>query len=170
MSAPNYQLGDPLWRFHKEVAILLDTLPNEELKFVLIRRFGLDGAPPMTLKRVGSLLKSRRGGGKSPERVRQIEARALRVLRHPDRTVKVNELFFIDDPAVAELYMCVRRWALNWHPSQEVSRKEAKKLLEHRGKEKIRRAEWAEKRRQEEEKRREANRARWAAREREWVT
>ena len=42
---------------------------------VLIRRFGLDGNPPQTLEQVGNAL------GITRERVRQLEARALRELR-----------------------------------------------------------------------------------------
>ncbi len=47
---------------------------------VLRQRFGLDGEEPRTLDEVGSTL------GVLGERVRQIEARALRLLRHPKRS------------------------------------------------------------------------------------
>lgn len=46
---------------------------------VLRRRFGLDGDEE-TLAEIGSTM------NRGPERVRQIEARALRKLRHPSRS------------------------------------------------------------------------------------
>ena len=45
------------------------------MRLVLTRRFGLDGQPPQTLEQVGT------GLGITRERVRQLEARALRQLR-----------------------------------------------------------------------------------------
>jgi RNA polymerase primary sigma factor len=47
---------------------------------VLTLRFGLDGIDPMTLEEVGSLFNVTR------ERIRQVEAKALRKLRHPSRS------------------------------------------------------------------------------------
>ncbi len=44
---------------------------------VIILRFGLRGREPMTLAQVGELF------GVTPERIRQIEGKALRRLRHP---------------------------------------------------------------------------------------
>jgi len=57
-----------------ELAEALDHL-NPRMRFVLTRRFGLDGQAPQTLEEVGS------GLGITRERVRQLEARALRQLR-----------------------------------------------------------------------------------------
>jgi RNA polymerase sigma factor (sigma-70 family) len=45
------------------------------MRRVVSRRFGLDGEPPQTLEKIGSDL------GITRERVRQLEARALRELR-----------------------------------------------------------------------------------------
>jgi RNA polymerase primary sigma factor len=48
---------------------------NPRMRHVVLRRFGLDGAPPQTLEEVGGDL------GITRERVRQLETRALRELR-----------------------------------------------------------------------------------------
>ncbi|HEY7206791.1 MAG TPA: sigma-70 family RNA polymerase sigma factor [Gaiellaceae bacterium] len=48
---------------------------NPRMRLVITRRFGLDGQPPQTLEQVGAEL------GITRERVRQLEARALRELR-----------------------------------------------------------------------------------------
>jgi RNA polymerase primary sigma factor len=48
---------------------------NPRMRHVLTLRFGLDGSIPQTLEEVGS------GLGITRERVRQLEARALRELR-----------------------------------------------------------------------------------------
>jgi RNA polymerase primary sigma factor len=58
----------------KEIAKALETL-NPRMRFVISRRFGLDGQTPQTLEQVGSEL------GITRERVRQLEGRALRELR-----------------------------------------------------------------------------------------
>lgn len=53
----------------------LDRLADNE-RFVVMRRFGLDGAPRFTLEEVGRVL------GVTRERVRQIEGKAIRKLRN----------------------------------------------------------------------------------------
>ena len=58
----------------KELAKALAKL-NPRMRLVISRRFGLDGQTPQTLEQVGSEL------GITRERVRQLEARALRELR-----------------------------------------------------------------------------------------
>ena len=58
----------------QELAEALEQL-NPRMRLVLTRRFGLDGQPPQTLEEVGV------GLGITRERVRQLEARALRQLR-----------------------------------------------------------------------------------------
>jgi RNA polymerase primary sigma factor len=53
------------------------SLPTREAE-VLRYRFGLDGAAPMTFNQVGTIL------GVSRERVRQLETRALKLMRSPE--------------------------------------------------------------------------------------
>lgn len=60
----------------------LNTLTDRE-RIVLTRRFGLDGAEPQRLQEVGTAF------GITRERVRQIEGKALRRLRHPSRGAEI---------------------------------------------------------------------------------
>jgi len=63
---------------------VLDTLSPRE-RDVLRLRFGLDDGRPRTLEEVGQIFKVTR------ERIRQIEAKALRKLRHPSRSKKLKD-------------------------------------------------------------------------------
>jgi len=79
----------------------LATLTPREQQ-VLRMRYGLDDGHPKTLREVGRVLprmpwaKARGEGGEegtgvTPERVRQIEAKALRKMRHPSCSGKLRE-------------------------------------------------------------------------------
>ena len=63
---------------------VLDTLTEREQK-VLRLRFGMDDGRQRTLEEVGQLF------GVTRERIRQIEAKALRKLRHPNRSKRLRE-------------------------------------------------------------------------------
>ena len=63
---------------------LLDTL-DPRSRAVIIKRFGLNGGEPMTLEEIGKEFDVTR------ERIRQIEAKALRKLRHPTRIKKLKD-------------------------------------------------------------------------------
>lgn len=69
---------------HEQLMEVLDTLTDREQK-VLRLRFGLDDGRPRTLEEVGKEFKVTR------ERIRQIEAKALRKLRHPSRSKKLKD-------------------------------------------------------------------------------
>ena len=66
---------------------VLETLSDREAR-VLKMRFGVDGKRPRTLEEVG------REFGVTRERIRQIEAKALRKLKHPSRRKKLQD--FLD--------------------------------------------------------------------------
>lgn len=68
----------------KQLREVLETLSEREKK-VLILRFGLDDGRPRTLEEVGKEFSVTR------ERIRQIEAKALRKLRHPSRSKKLKD-------------------------------------------------------------------------------
>ena len=72
----------------EELANVLLTLTDREEK-VLRLRFGLDDGQCRTLEEVGQIF------GVTRERIRQIEAKALRKLRHPSRSRKLKD-FLID--------------------------------------------------------------------------
>lgn len=63
---------------------VLETLTNREKK-VLQLRFGLEDGRSRTLEEVGQVF------GVTRERIRQIEAKALRKLRHPSRSKKLKD-------------------------------------------------------------------------------
>jgi len=63
----------------QEVEEVLHTLSERESKIIRLR-FGIDSGYPRTLEEVGKMFNVTR------ERVRQIEAKAIRKLRHPSRT------------------------------------------------------------------------------------
>lgn len=69
---------------HEQLMEVLDTLSEREQK-VLKLRFGLEDGRPRTLEEVGKEFNVTR------ERIRQIEAKAIRKLRHPSRSKKLKD-------------------------------------------------------------------------------
>ncbi len=68
----------------EEIREILDTLTDRE-RDILKLRFGIDDGCPRTLEEVGSIFKVTR------ERVRQIETKALKKLRHPTRARRLEQ-------------------------------------------------------------------------------
>ena len=85
MSPEDYATAEML---KEELTDVLKTLTEREEK-VLRLRFGLDDGQCRTLEEVGQIF------GVTRERIRQIEAKALRKLRHPSRSRKLKD-FLID--------------------------------------------------------------------------
>ena len=67
-----------------EIAEVLLTLTEREEKVIRLR-FGLEDGKSRTLEEVGQMF------GVTRERIRQIEAKALRKLRHPSRSRKLKD-------------------------------------------------------------------------------
>ena len=67
-----------------EISQVLETLTEREEKVIRLR-FGLEDGKPRTLEEVAQMF------GVTRERIRQIEAKALRKLRHPSRSRKLRD-------------------------------------------------------------------------------
>ena len=81
MSPEEYTTAELL---KEELCQVLDTLTEREEK-VLKLRFGLEDGQCRTLEEVGQIF------GVTHERIRQIEAKALRKMRHPSRSKKLKD-------------------------------------------------------------------------------
>ncbi|MCR5504123.1 MAG: sigma-70 family RNA polymerase sigma factor [Elusimicrobiaceae bacterium] len=68
----------------EEVENILTKLSEKEAKIIKLR-FGIDSGYPRTLEEVGKMFNVTR------ERVRQIEAKAIRRLRHPSRARQLKD-------------------------------------------------------------------------------
>ena len=71
----------------EQLSEVLDTLTERERK-VLVLRFGIEDGRARTLEEVGQSF------GVTRERIRQIEAKAIRKLKHPSRSKKLKD--FLD--------------------------------------------------------------------------
>ena len=74
-----------------KIGEVLETLTTRE-KTVLIERFGLRDGKPKTLEEVGDQF------GVTRERIRQIEAKALRKMRHPTRSKQLQAFLDLLEP------------------------------------------------------------------------
>ncbi len=74
---------------HQQLMEVLGTLSDREQRVIRLR-FGLDDGRTRTLEEVGKQFDVTR------ERIRQIEAKALRKLRHPSRSRKLKD--YLDEP------------------------------------------------------------------------
>ena len=68
----------------EQLMAVIDTLTPREQKVIRLR-YGLDDCHPRTLEEVGKEFNVTR------ERIRQIEAKALRKLRHPNRSKRLTD-------------------------------------------------------------------------------
>jgi len=79
---PEEQLAEVL--LHEQLRNTLDSLPTRERRVIELR-FGLDDGYSRTLEEVSTEL------GVTRERVRQIECKALSILRHPSNSVRLRD-------------------------------------------------------------------------------
>lgn len=77
-----------LYDIHEIVREMLDSLPPNEAR-ILRMRFGIDLSTDHTLEEIGQVF------GVTRERIRQIEAKAMRKLKHPSRSDKLRDLLDI---------------------------------------------------------------------------
>ena len=83
-----------IWDALDQVLMTLSDREEEVIK----RRFGLGGHDPQTLERIGQFL------GVSRERIRQIEAKALKRLRHRTRKQKLLDLLYGADRTILDCF------------------------------------------------------------------
>ena len=69
----------------ERVEEILDSLPIRHAK-ILRLRYGIGGGPELTLEQVAAIFNVTR------ERIRQVEAKAMRLIRHPKRVKKIIDL------------------------------------------------------------------------------
>ena len=75
----SYEVNFDKMNFSEDMSRVLDTLPDQ-MRLVLKARFGFLSEEKMTLAQVGALMNL------APERIRQIQDKALRMLKHPSRS------------------------------------------------------------------------------------
>jgi len=75
-----------------EVETQIECLWTEQQKTVIRMRFGFDDGQYKTLREIANHL------GITPERIRQIEHKALRILRHPSHSRGFRGLKYPDKP------------------------------------------------------------------------
>lgn len=83
-SGPNPSSSTTDFLRKQEVSDVLGTLSEREARIIKLR-FGIESGYPRTLEEVGKMFNVTR------ERVRQIEAKAIRKLRHPSRTKMLKD-------------------------------------------------------------------------------
>jgi len=82
MESPEAQVTRSM--LHEKLEQILETLGEREMKVIRLR-FGLDDGRTRTLEEVGEIF------GVTRERIRQIEAKALRKLRAPSRSIMIRD-------------------------------------------------------------------------------
>jgi RNA polymerase primary sigma factor len=82
-SSPPHEIAEGVLLKDKIYEVLAEL--NDREKRIIVLRFGLESGATMTLEEVGREFNVTR------ERIRQIEAKALRKLRHPSRSRKLKD-------------------------------------------------------------------------------
>ncbi|HZH68570.1 MAG TPA: sigma-70 family RNA polymerase sigma factor, partial [Chitinophagales bacterium] len=86
-TAPSVEDEVDLILLRKAISLALDTLKSRE-QLVISLRFGLRDGRRLTLEQIGKIL------GVTRERVRQIEQKAFRKLKHPSRSKDLQEFYY----------------------------------------------------------------------------
>ncbi len=99
-----------------QVEQILSALPNKREAHIVRLRFGLEDGRAMTLEEIGKVF------GVTRERIRQIEKKALRKLRHPSRLRLLEPLFEKNSLSTSDNKVDITRPRRELNPNTHIAR------------------------------------------------